>query len=253
MKNLTLFVFALLMTGNVFAQKGLELTVGFTPGLSFLLNDEDFAEGDNLNIQPTFGYVTGLTVGYNFNEKIGLATGFNFARLGQRYTTDYPNISNDDQAKYDRRLSYIRIPLLLRVGGDNTAGSSAFFRFGPNFDFLTTATGTYYGSKNNPSTTNNVTNFRDIDKTIFGEKATIFNSFVLGMTMEVGGRIRITDQMGVLLLFHLESSFINVEGEDAAAWSGFATSGTITDPERGHTWSLMAGVHVGFHYTFSFE
>jgi len=251
MKNLTFLAFALCLTGTIFAQKGLEITAGFTPGVSFILNDEDFAEGQSLNIQATFAYQGGLTLGYNFSEAIGLATGIGVAALGQNYTTDFDNIANDDQIKYDRKLTYVRVPLLLRVGGDPTAATSAFFRFGPHFDFLSGAIGRNYGSANNPA--DNSTNYRDITKLLSSEKAEIYNGFVLGMTLEVGGKIRISDQMGVLLMFHLESSLTNPEGQDAAVYSGFPTSGTLLDPERGTAWNMMAGLNVSFLYTLTFN
>ena len=213
MKNLTFLAFALCLTGTMFAQKGLEITAGFTPGVSFILNDEDFAEGESLNIQATFAYQGGLTLGYNFSETIGLATGIGIDALGQNYTTDFDNVANDDQNKYDRKLTYVRVPLLLRVGGDPTAATSAFFRFGPHFDFLSGAIGRNYGSANNPI--DNSTNYRDVNF-FTGGQAEIYESFVLGLTLEVGGKIRISDQMGVLIMFHLESSLTNTEGKDAA-------------------------------------
>lgn len=251
MKNLTFLALALLLSGNIFAQQGLEITAGFTPGLSFILNDEDLAEGEALNIQPTFAFQTGLTLGYNFSERIGVATGIGVAALGQNYTTDYDGWSSDDQVKYDRKITYIRVPLFLRVGGDPTAPSSAFFRFGPHFDFLSSAIGRNYGSANNPS--DNSVNYRDINKLLSSDDAEIYNGFVLGLTIEVGGKIRITDQMGVLLLFHLETSLTNPEGNDAATYAGFPTSGTILSPERGTAWNLMAGLNVSFQYTLSFN
>lgn len=251
MKNLTFLALALFLSSNLFAQQGLEITAGFTPGISFILNDEDFAEGEALNIQPTFAFQTGLTVGYNFSERIGLATGIGLASLGQNYTTDYDGWAADDQIKYDRKINYIRVPLLLRVGGDPTAPSSAFFRFGPHFDFLSSAIGRNYGSANNPN--DNSTNYRDIRKLLSSDDAEIYNNFVLGLTLEVGGKIRITDQMGVLLLFHLESSLTSPEGEDAAAYGGFPTSGTLFDPERGTAWNVMAGLNISFQYTLSFN
>jgi hypothetical protein len=252
MKNLTFLALALFLSSNLFAQQGLEITAGFTPGVSFILNDEDFAAGDELNIQPTFGYQAGLTLGYNFSERIGLATGIGVAALGQSYTTDFDNIAEDDQRKFDRKITYIRVPLLLRVGGDPTAPSSAFLRFGPHFDFLSSAIGTNYGTANNPA--DNSTNYRDLSIPLIGTDLEVYNSFVLGLTLEVGGKIRITDQMGVLLLFHLETSLINPEGDDSASiFTGFPTSGTITSPERGTAWNVMTGVNVSFQYTLSFN
>ena len=252
MKNLFLLISVMTFSVASFAQRGLEITAGFTPGVSFILNDEDFAEGESLNIQPTFGYQTGLTLGYNFSETVGLATGISYAALGQNYTTDFDNVAKDDQITFDRKLSYVRIPLLLRVGGDQTAPSSAFFRFGPHIDLLSSAIGKVYGSANNP--TENTTNYRDVTKLLSSEKAEIYNGLVVGLTLEVGGKIRISDQMGVLLLFHVESSLTNTEGPDAASlYSGFPTSGTLLEPERGTAWNTMVGMNVSFQYTLSFD
>lgn len=251
MKNLTFLLFALLMTSGSIAQQGLELTVGFTPGVSFFLNDEDFAEGAALDFRPTFAHTAGLTVGYNFSDKIGLATGIGYAATGQNYITNYDNISKDDQVKFDRKTTYIRVPLLLRVGGDPTASTSAFLRFGPHFDFLSSAVGTNYGTTNNPKDIS--VNFRDVNKLLSSDKAEIYKNFVLGLTLEVGGKIRISDQMGILVLFHLESSLTNAEGEDVAVYSGFPTSGTLLSPERGPVWNMMAGINIGFQYALSFN
>jgi hypothetical protein len=116
---------------------------------------------------------------------------------------------------------------------------------------LSSAIGTNHGSVNSPS--DNSVNFRDLSVPIIGTDLEVYNNFVLGLTIEVGGKIRITDQMGVLLLFHLESSLINPEGEDAARFAGFPTSGTILSPERGTAWNLMVGLNISFQYTLSFD
>ncbi len=69
MKNLTLLVATLLLAGQTFGQAGLELTAGYTPGISFMLNDDDFAAGEDLNYQVTYGSHVGLTAGFQLSLK----------------------------------------------------------------------------------------------------------------------------------------------------------------------------------------
>jgi hypothetical protein len=235
MKNLTLLVAALLLAGPIFAQPGLELTVGYTPGISFVLNDDDFAAGEELNYEVTYGSNLGLTVGYNFSEKVGITTGLGLAFINQNYVTDFSGINRDDQFRSARRTTYLRVPLMVRIGGDPTAPSSAFFRFGPHLDILTGAIG--YDRDND-----NSINFRDEDY----EEA--FNNSVIGLTMEVGGRIRITDVVGVLLLFHLESSLTNPEGVRAGEY--FISNDM---DERAGAFNIMPGINVSFQYVLNFQ
>lgn len=248
MKNLFFTVMALFATTSVFAQQGLEMTLNFTPGSSLYYNDEDFAAGKNLNFQATYALHAGLTAGYNFSDRIGIATGIGYASLNQNYITDYDNTDKSDQQRASRYQSYIRIPVLLRIGGDNMNGSSAFFRVGPHIDFLSSGTFVTKGSADNP--VENTTNMRD--QSILGEKQDILNETVFGVTAEIGGRIRLTDQMGLLILLHLETSLTNTEGANAGRYFE-SSGGSILNPERSSTGILMGGLTVGFQYVLSFD
>ena len=247
MRNLLLLATALFFASNSLAQQGLEFTVGYTPGVSFILNDQDFAEGEQLNFTATYGSQFGLTVGYNFSDFVGVATGFGLASINQNYVTDFENVS--DQNTFNRRLSYIRIPLLLRVGGDPTRGAGAYFRIGPHFDFLTVATGEY-NDNNGLIQGRTETNYRD-QQDLGGNDLTVFEQTVVGVTIEIGGRIRISDVMGVLVAFHLESSLTNPEGTDARFF--FPSDGTILNPTRDRAWNIMPGLHIGFQYVLDFN
>lgn len=234
MKNLTLFLAALLLAGHTFGQSGLEITAGYTPGISFILNDNDLAAGKDLNYQVSYGQQLGVTVGFNFTEKIGVLTGFGLANINQNYIADLPLISKKDQPRSNRQLTYVRIPLMVRIGGDPSASTSAFFRFGPHFDFLSGAVGNV-----NVAGQKTGINYRDFNES--------FNNVVVGLTMEVGGRIRISDVMGVLLLFHLESSLTNPEGKKANLYFKSKAG------ERAPSWNVMPGLNVSFQYVLSFN
>ncbi len=242
----------LLLAGSAFAQAGLELTAGYTPGISFIINDDDFAAGEELNYQVTYGSHVGVTAGFNFSERVGVTTGIGLASINQNYVSDYGDRQRDEQDMFNRRLTYIRIPLMVRIGGDPTAPSSAFFRFGPHLDFLAGAMGnsdrrTIIGTRE--TDTDNFRNYRTILST---EDEEIYRNTVIGLTMEVGGRIRITDVLGVLILFHAETSLTNPEGEDA--WKAFNfANGNFTSDERIGSFNVMPGINVSFQYVLNFQ
>ncbi len=176
-------------------------------------------------------------------------TGFGLASINQNYVSDYSDRSRDEQNTYNRRLTYIRIPLMVRIGGDPTAPSSAFFRFGPHLDFLAGAMGNsdvripILGTR-----ARDTQNFRNYRTLLSTEDEEIYQDVTIGLTMEVGGRIRITDVIGVLLLFHLETSLTNPEGEDS--WKVFESNNSN---ERAGTFNVMPGINVSFQYVLNFN
>jgi len=254
MRALLLSTIVLFITTSLSAQKGFELNASFSPGVSWILNSNDLKLSETINYQTTFGFHSGLTVGHNFTENFGLATGLGFAYIEQNFILAYsanriPSLQN----KLDRRLSYIRIPALLRFGGDPNARISFFARIGPHVDFLVSAIST----TDYPMTYKSAGELLDYEgvKDNEGKPLDIFSTVVLGMTLDFGGKIRISDQMGLLILLHVESSFTNVDGTDAPMFFE-SSSLLVQDPSgdtwldvREQTWNLMGGFTIGVQYT----
>ena len=104
------------------------------------------------------------------------------------------------------------------------------------------------------STDDILVNYRD-QKDGNGETQYLFNQFVLSLTVDLGAKIRINDQFGILFLLHFESSVTNFEGHDAAEY--FPSEqidvkdiyGSTTVLERAHTTYLMGGLTLGLQYT----
>jgi hypothetical protein len=248
MRKLSLFVLALFAANLGFAQKGLEIGVEFTPAVTFILNDEDFAEGKNLNFQGTFGFNTGLNVGYNFNAGLGLASGILYSSQGQNYITDYDNVSKADQNTFARKLSYIRVPLLLKFNSDPTASSGSYFRVGPHFDFLSGARYTL-----DDKSLFNLDQDINLLKDSPYDGYDIYRGFVFGVTMEFGGSANINENMKITFMLHLSGN-LNSEDVDAARIypSNPSTSSTF-GRERSGAFNVMGGLNVGFRYTIPME
>lgn len=259
MKKFTLFFAALFLLQVAQAQKGLEAGLNFVPGNTWIINDEDFADGDRLDFRGTFGYNAGLTLGYNFSETFGISTGALISRQGQNYTTGFENVAKDEQDFYSRQLNYVRIPIMLKMSGDPSKGASAFVRVGPHIDFLTGATYNYdYAQVIGSGRSTGSVNLRD------HQGYEIYRSMLIGATLEMGSRIRISDNFGIILALNLSGSF-NVEGADANRMGNNPAQALLQNARiprpyfptnngvRGNTFNVMGGITIGVNYVVSFD
>jgi len=265
MKNLTFFVVALFMATNTFAQKGVKIGLHFTPGASMGLNNEDFDKGETLNLSGSFGWDLGLTVGYGFNDKLALVTGIGFNSHtagfvhdrvtiydGTIFATADPNL----KAKFSRSLGYIRVPLYLQIGGSSgDEGGGFFFRFGPTFNFLTGAkyedsrlevfsgydktTGIDVNKQTDLWTSNDggITKTRTTDAAspTGYQQGDIYQGFVLGVGLDIGGQIKLAENFHMLITLHLETSLTNPEGIGAASYAHNISSDVVKTISDGTT------------------
>jgi hypothetical protein len=255
MRKLTLLAVAFLTAQLGFSQKGIELGVEFTPAATLILNDEDFAAGDDLNFQGTFGFNTGLSVGYNFNDGLGLVSGIIFSQQGQNYVTAFDGVAKGDQDVFNRTLSYVRLPLLLKINSDPSASSGTYFRFGPHFDFLTGAKYSYDSKGTVPNilydTNGEISLLTDPDY----KDLNIYNKFVFGITLEFGGSANINENMKITFMLSLSGN-LNSEGDQVVD----AANGALgrqplkykldsSNNARSAAYNVMGGLNVGFRYT----
>ncbi len=261
MRKLTLFVVALFVANMSFAQKGLEFGLSFTPASPWILNDEDFAEGDDLNYRGTFGFNTGLTLGYNFTDAVGFHTGVQFSRQGQNYINYNSAPEKADMDVFSRKLGYVRIPLLLKFNGDPTASSSSYFRIGPHLDLLNSAKYAY--DDKSVLNSDQAIDLRQFTKPLSTDKYKIYKGLVVGLTLEMGGAVNMTEELKLVFMLHMSGSLTNPELTEAGE-AGLAiranSLGLNVNPypssasyNRSSAWSVMGGFTVGFHYVLGFE
>lgn len=257
MQKLTLMLAAALLCNFAAkAQKGVELGVQFTPMTTWILNNEDFDEGDALNFRGTFGYLVGMHAGYNITETFGIQTGFMFNKCGQNYITDYAGIAKADQNTFRRDMSYFRVPLLFKLQGTVENSGGMYFRIGPHFDFLNSARFRYdfTSTSFDPDLDWNMKkpeSSKELDLTngpiapnLFDNTYKFYKGFVLGATLEMGGFVKLNDNMKMTFMLHLEGSLTNPEGKDA----GLVYPSTPVYNERSTAWQVAGGLTVGWCY-----
>lgn len=246
MKKFSLLVFAMMcLTSGLFAQKGIEVGINGTATSPWILNDEDFAEGENLDFRFNYGFNVGASLGFNLTDNFGISTGITYVSGGQRYITAYENVAKADQITSRMDLRYIRVPVLFKFNGDINASTSGFFRIGPHFDFIQKAL----------YTTDNIPPLLGVDRNIKTDflndvgSYKVYNKSVVGLTLEMGSQFALAENLKFVLAFQLAGSLSNIEGEDAKRY--FATSGTILSPERSKAWHVSAGITLGVNYVIA--
>lgn len=239
-----------------YAQGGLELTATFTPGFSTILNQEDLARTNIDEHQTSLGLEAKVTVGHNFTNHIGIATGLGVTFLEQNYIK--PTTKNLIKLLHhttDRQFSYLRIPALLRIGSNPYAANSFFMRMGPHLDILTMAVSNTQFPFDTQQPNERINYYKPVNYR--GQQAAIFNSFVVGFSIEMGIKIGLTDQLGLLLLGHFESTLSNVDGTAAPLYFPSTTTtvkrywGDLEIEQRSHTFNLMGGLSIGVHYVLN--
>ncbi|MBP6659499.1 MAG: hypothetical protein KA174_02400 [Chitinophagales bacterium] len=92
LRHLFFIGLVILSTNFVFAQKGGIISVGATPGLSYMLAQNTYFLNENakeLDYKPKFSYHIFVEGGYNFKEQHGLLGFASYCVEGQKYKDDF--------------------------------------------------------------------------------------------------------------------------------------------------------------------
>lgn len=88
----TICLFVLMASATSFAQKGGSISVGVTPGLSYMLAQNTYYLAENskeLDYKAKFSYHVFLQGGYNFKDQHGIVTYANYCHEGQNYQDQF--------------------------------------------------------------------------------------------------------------------------------------------------------------------
>lgn len=129
MKKIILSVLVAFSATMVFAQKGLHIGIIGGPQFAAQLNKQDSDDADVRYDGLTLRAAFGPTVNYHFNDKVGVGTQFLFSYQGLKYI----DRANTD---YFRKVTYMKIPLLLHVNSASDKVVGGYFYVGPQFGFL---------------------------------------------------------------------------------------------------------------------
>jgi hypothetical protein len=200
MKHLLLCC-CLLAASPIFAQKGLEFGVRVMPQATGIINDDDFAEGDDLNFSTTIHVAYGVHVGYNFSNNLGIQTGLLVSQQGQKYVDDSPTPAT---ATSETRSNYLKIPLLLKFNTNPSKGAQFVGTLGVQFGLLNSVDG--FVNDENVSD--------DLEAVLGKEFKEAYNSSDLAAVLGLGARFRLSDKMQLGTHLRLDYSLSDIENKD---------------------------------------
>lgn len=265
MRKLTFLFLACLLAGSLQAQEGISIGVNVTPMSTWMLNGDDFDAGAELNFRSTFGFSAGLNLGYNFTDRVGIVSGVLYSSEGQNYITDFDGRTEEEQDRFSRELAYIRVPLLFKYNSDITDRTSFLLRVGPYFGFLSSSQVTY--EMNAPMAMDEESydtqdlSYQDPSNPLSTQTGSIFNGFDLGLALELGSQVNLSESMQLYFLFRLAGSAGSIENSkviqdlktnnalnplaEYPAANFFPADNNI---ERRPAHHVNAGIVIGFNY-----
>ena len=92
LRNFTIIFLSIITTSSLYAQKGGTISIGATPGLSYMLAQNTYYLAENskeLDYKPKFSYHAFIQGGYNFKEQHGIVAFANFCDEGQNYQDEF--------------------------------------------------------------------------------------------------------------------------------------------------------------------
>lgn len=117
MKKIYVLILAFGMLAAVsYGQKGLNLGINGMSLSSSIVNQNTWGNGHEYDYKVSFGSSFGFDAGYNFNDNIGLYSGFWMMNLGQSYTDSYDNSSWERKLKF----KYNVIPIMFKFTGSES-------------------------------------------------------------------------------------------------------------------------------------
>ena len=250
MKKLLLLLSFAAMIGTANAQKGVIDVTGMHIGLQggfnsvWILNQNNYGFQE-LEYARTFGFSTGLALGYNFKNNMGVQVDINYATMGQDYfdiSKDFSNIDVNGDNKAEKietyryvNLSYVQIPIQFRYQSVRTKKQIISFHAmaGPSLGFLSSAD-MYYEA--------------DTAQSPGPECAdAYFAGFDLGFNLAIGADIYVTEQLYITpaAKFYYGLTDINSaptrerrKDMDVPAYTGASKN-------------AFGGLSVGIHYLLS--
>lgn len=224
-KSLFILMISVFTCANVFAQKGLNLSVTIQPGASFITGDWKLPPMDDEEMtfekSFTFGFEGGVNGGYNFTDNLGVSVGMLYSHQGQKYkdlvvSDDYGSISLNQ----DINLSYLKIPMRFNFNTDPQASISFTGYAGFYLGFLTgykqTLTGTGTDNYSNfdmtlvrKGKTQTETDGSDSEQYDLDEKP--FKSTNFGMTIGGGVQKKLADKLYLQFMINYQLGFGDIK------------------------------------------
>jgi hypothetical protein len=266
-----LFIFSLvalyLSTITYFAkaQSSIDGGIIVMPQFTAMLNAQDFTAGKDLDYSLTTGFAGGLSGSYNFNKYIGLEINLIYSKQGENYTgnmnkykfngadtasyaglialqarSEY-NILDESWIPADTAytakvsLTYLKIPILLKLTSNTDKTAFFYLNVGPQFDILLSASQTLNGNTVSYSFFNFTTK-------------QLYESSGIDAVLNIGAGFNLTKNL--VLTTQVNFDYGLTDAEDKSFVFPGSVSNHVYATNRSATANATTGLRLGLSYKF---
>lgn len=125
MKNLSVLILATLpLVGFSQQTAGLKLGAKLVPMTTWMINQQDSDAGPEFDYQKTWSFAIGAEADYFFSESFGLGLELLYGTTAQKFDVF-------DSLVYTKRLTYLKVPLLINLASNGDGAVNFLGQFGP--------------------------------------------------------------------------------------------------------------------------
>lgn len=212
---------------SLLAQKGPQIGVFGGPQSTWMFNQDDSDEGDQLDYQPTYGSQMGVRAGFFFSDKVGLEAGFFRSSQGQKYKHVFEFGGNEEEYESERSLTYNKIPILLHLRSQPDEAAYFSVVVGPQFSMLS-----------GMSSSNDFPSGFGLQANSWGDESD-YEEMTTDIVLGFGPGFSLTDFLKLDLHFRFDYSFTDAENKS----EGWSDDRPITNNVTG---ALQLGLVYGF-------
>lgn len=219
MKKIITYTAVLLLaivTNDVNAQKGWNVSAKGAPQFSIVYNEDDYKTEDEFDYKKMINVAFGVGVGYNFSSRSGLELGVLYSLQGQKY--------KEQNTELKQKMNYIKLPLTYNYTFNPLDKVAIIGKLGPQLNILATSKVTDANGK-----------------TIVGDTKEFFNDVTFGAVAGIATQFSLNKQWFLTTGLRYDLDFTNAENKNHSDYPA----------GRKKTYNMTGGIEIGIKYAFN--
>lgn len=243
MRKYVVSILLIVFLDSLKAQEGYHLGFYAMPLTSWMLNQQDSdASKDTFSYLRTYGMSGGISLGYHFEDNLGVHVNLLYSAQGQDHT--YKN-RLQDTVRHQLRQYFIKVPVLFKYTTDPELKYAFTVEAGPQFNFLMGV------KERNNDRAYQYEQVPFVYKTNVPSRYETFNSFLLGAALRTGIDVKLRYNMKMNTRLWVDYAFTDAENKNATydlTTQGVTTTVNYYPQNRPKTTNITAGLLIGITY-----
>ncbi len=243
MRKLIFIIVVIFITQHIYGQEGYHIGFYAMPLSSWMLNKQDSdASKDTFSYLRTYGMSGGISLGYHFEDHLGVHVNLLYSAQGQDHT--YKN-RLQDTVRHQLRQYFLKVPVLFKYTTDPELKYAFTVEVGPQFNFL-------LGVKERDN--NRAYLYEQVPfeyKTNVPSRYETFNSFLFGAAFRTGLDVKLRYNMKMNTRLWVDYALTDAENKNATydlTKQGITQTVNYYPTNRPKTTNITGGLLIGITY-----